>query len=108
MSVRILIVYDQEEVQLKYILILSFVLLTFASCSTRTVQSEFNFANFEPLPGNPIHQGNRVRIKTLEPKLNHLPNDNEDVSAFRRQLYMDFILTGNSFKRALFPKRSRE
>ena len=26
--------------------------------------SEFNFANFEPLPGAPIHQGSRQRIKT--------------------------------------------
>jgi HK97 family phage portal protein len=60
--------------------------------------SEFNVSNFEQLPGKPVHQGTgRIRVKTLEAKLNHLPNENEDISAFRRQLYMDFILTGNSY-----------
>ena len=53
----------------------------------------------ESLPGNPVHEGKgRIRQKTLLGKLNFRPNENEDINSYRRELLMDFILTGNIFQ----------
>lgn len=47
----------------------------------------------------PSHEGtSRVRLKTLLTILNFRPNPNEDVNTFRRQLIMDFLLTGNCYQ----------
>lgn len=50
------------------------------------------------LPVSPIHKGGKVRIKTLLTTLNFRVNPNEDVNEFRRQLFMDLVLTGNCFQ----------
>lgn len=50
------------------------------------------------LPTKPIHEGAKQRQKTLAIILNFRPNNNEDVSTFRRELFMDFILTGNCYQ----------
>jgi len=52
----------------------------------------------ESLPTKPVHEGGRQRRKTLSTILNFRPNNNEDVSSFRRELVMDFILTGNCYQ----------
>lgn len=51
-----------------------------------------------PLNFRPSHKEAKVRQKTLSPILNFIPNENEDVSSFRRQLYMDLLLTGNCYQ----------
>ena len=50
------------------------------------------------LPTRPVHQGDKQRQKTLATILNFRPNNNEDVNSFRRQLVLDFILTGNCYQ----------
>ena len=50
------------------------------------------------LPTRPVHQGPKQRQKTLATILNFRPNNNEDVNEFRRQLFLDFILTGNCYQ----------
>jgi len=51
------------------------------------------------LPTKPVHEGTgRKRQKTLMTILNFRPNENEDVSAYRRQMFMDYILTGNIYQ----------
>lgn len=46
----------------------------------------------------PAHEGPKQRQKTLLTILNFRPNYNEDVSTFRRELIMDFVLTGNCYQ----------
>ena len=61
--------------------------------------SEIDVNITDSLPMKPVHEGNgRVRQKTLLGKLNFRPNENEDISTYRRELFMDFILTGNIFQ----------
>lgn len=61
--------------------------------------AEIDVSITESLPMKPVHDGTgRVRQKTLLGKLNFRPNENEDISAYRRELFMDFILTGNIFQ----------
>jgi len=60
--------------------------------------SEIDINITQPLPGLPIHEGKRLRQKNLHNLLNFQPNNEEDVSSFRRQLYMDLLLTGNSYQ----------
>jgi len=50
------------------------------------------------LPTKPIHEKGRQRQKTLFVILNFRPNNNEDVNSFRRELVMDFLLTGNCYQ----------
>ncbi len=50
------------------------------------------------LPFKPAHGENRTKQKKLHTILNFRPNQFEDVSAFRSQLYMDLVLTGNCFQ----------
>jgi HK97 family phage portal protein len=50
------------------------------------------------LPFPPKHEGGRQRQKKLFTIVNFRPNDIEDVNSFRRQLYMDLILTGNCYQ----------
>lgn len=44
------------------------------------------------------HRGRRLQESTLRTLLNFRPNKYEDISTFRRQLLMDFILTGNIYQ----------
>ena len=60
--------------------------------------SEIDVNITEALPGSPAHGDRRMRQKTLLGKLNFRPNENEDVSTYRREILMDFILTGNIFQ----------
>ena len=61
--------------------------------------SEIDVSITSALPIKPVHEGGgRVRQKTLLGKLNFRPNENEDISTYRREIYMDFILTGNIFQ----------
>jgi HK97 family phage portal protein len=61
--------------------------------------SEIDVNITDSLPMKPVHEGTgRVRQKTLLGKLNFRPNENEDISTYRRELFMDFILTGNIFQ----------
>jgi|SRR5210317_264377 len=61
--------------------------------------SEIDVNITDSLPMTPVHQGTgRIRQKTLLGKLNFRPNENEDVSTYRRELIMDFILTGNVYQ----------
>ncbi len=57
---------------------------------------DINITDTLPLP--PIHDGPKIRRKTLWTILNFRPNDNEDVNSFRRQLIMDLVLTGNCYQ----------
>lgn len=57
---------------------------------------DINITDTLPLP--PIHDGSKIRRKTLWTILNFRPNDNEDVNSFRRQLIMDLVLTGNCYQ----------
>jgi HK97 family phage portal protein len=55
------------------------------------------------LPVKPVHiddngKSTRQRQKKLFNLLNHRPNENEDIHAYRRELIMDYILTGNIFQ----------
>jgi HK97 family phage portal protein len=50
------------------------------------------------LPVSQTHEGPKQRRKTLAAILNFRPNANEDINEFRRQLYMDLILTGNCYQ----------
>lgn len=50
------------------------------------------------LPTRPVHEGAKQRQKTLSTILNFRPNQNEDVNEFRRELIIDFILTGNCYQ----------
>lgn len=66
--------------------------------------SEVNVSITGVLPGVPPRTINptnerptKVKQKRLETLLNFSPNPEEDISAFRRQIYMDLILTGNAF-----------
>jgi HK97 family phage portal protein len=53
----------------------------------------------DPLPTTPAHQAERRRrVKNLQAVLNFRPNENEDISSFRRQLLMDYVLTGNCYQ----------
>ena len=53
----------------------------------------------EALPGIlPVHDANRLRVKKLYTILNFRPNENDDISSFRRLLIMDYILTGNCYQ----------
>lgn len=53
----------------------------------------------EPLSGIfPVHDANKLRVKKLHTILNFRPNENDDVSTFRRLLLMDYILTGNCYQ----------
>lgn len=45
-----------------------------------------------------IHKGPKRRMVFLLTLINHAPNSAEDVSTFRRQLYMDLVLTGNCYQ----------
>lgn len=45
-----------------------------------------------------VHQKAKLRQKTLLTTLNFRPNQNEDVSSYRRQLLMDLVLTGNCYQ----------
>ena len=47
---------------------------------------------------SPFHDKGKLKPATLEKIINFRPNAYEDVSSFRRQLMMDFILTGNAFQ----------
>lgn len=60
--------------------------------------SEVDVSITAPLPGTPVHEGARRRLKTLVTTMNFRPNENEDISSFRRQLYMDLVLTGNCYQ----------
>jgi HK97 family phage portal protein len=60
--------------------------------------SEIDVDITKSLPMSPIHDGARQRQKALLGKLNFRPNENEDISTYRRQLYMDFLLTGNVYQ----------
>ena len=61
--------------------------------------SEIDVNITDSLPLKPVHQGTgRVRQKTLLGKLNFRPNENEDISSYRRELFMDFLLTGNIYQ----------
>ena len=51
-----------------------------------------------PLVYVPSHKGAKIRQKTLLATLNFIPNLEEDVSSYRRQLFMDLILTGNCYQ----------
>jgi HK97 family phage portal protein len=46
----------------------------------------------------PVHKEGRQRQKTLAIILNFRPNPNEDINTFRRELIMDYILTGNMYQ----------
>ncbi len=50
------------------------------------------------LPLKPIHGGGLQRQKTLLNILNFRPNKNEDINTFRRELIMDYLLTGNCYQ----------
>jgi HK97 family phage portal protein len=52
----------------------------------------------ERLPTEPVHDGGLRRQKTLLTILNFRPNANEDINSFRRELIMDFVLTGNCYQ----------
>ena len=64
--------------------------------------SEIDVNITDSLPGNPVHlrtgKAGRIRQKTLLGKLNFRPNENEDISTYRRELIMDFLLTGNIYQ----------
>lgn len=60
--------------------------------------SEIDVNITNTLPTRPVHEGPKQRLKTLSTILNFRPNNNEDVSSFRRELFMDFILTGNCYQ----------
>lgn len=68
------------------------------SCSEIHASIEKPVSGIDPIPldeqGSPI----RVRRKKLEVLLNYKPNDQEDINQFRRQIYMDLILNGNSYQ----------
>lgn len=57
---------------------------------------DINITN--PLAINHAHKGKKLQLKRLFIKVNHYPNDQEDISSFRRQLLMDLILTGNCYQ----------
>jgi HK97 family phage portal protein len=61
-----------------------------------TAEIDINITDTLPFP--PAHGPNRIRAKTLLTVLNFRPNPGEDVNTFRRQLVMDFVLTGNCFQ----------
>lgn len=46
----------------------------------------------------PAHGENRTKQKKLLTILNFRPNQFEDIAAFRSQLYMDLVLTGNCYQ----------
>lgn len=52
----------------------------------------------DQLPIKPVHKNGRARIKTLFSILNFVPNLNEDVNEYRRQLYIDLIMRGNCYQ----------
>jgi HK97 family phage portal protein len=60
------------------------------------IEVDVNITN--TLPTKPVHDGGRQRQKTLLTILNFRPNNNEDVNTFRRELVMDFLLTGNCYQ----------
>lgn len=60
--------------------------------------SEIDVSIAGTIPTNPVHVGGRKRMNTLMNTINFRPNENEDVSSYRRQLYMDLILTGNMYQ----------
>jgi len=55
--------------------------------------------NIPPRTLDPINSDRpiRVRQKRLEQMLNFYPNPEEDISTFRRQIFMDVVLTGNGY-----------
>jgi HK97 family phage portal protein len=50
------------------------------------------------LPFKPLHGNERIRQKSLLTILNFRPNNVEDINTFRRELIMDYILTGNCYQ----------
>jgi len=60
--------------------------------------SEIDVSITKPIPGPHAANGNKLRQNTLLTIINFRPNENEDVSSFRRQLYMDLVLTGNCYQ----------
>lgn len=50
------------------------------------------------LPFPTQYNGPRQKVKQLLTVLNFRPNPHEDINSYRRQLYMDFTLTGNCFQ----------
>ena len=57
---------------------------------------DINITGTLPIPT--IHEGGRIRLKTLLAILNFRPNPAEDINTFRRQLLMDLLLTGNIYQ----------
>jgi len=64
--------------------------------SDSATEIDINITDVLPIPT--VHEGGRVRKKTLSTILNFRPNDDEDVNTFRRQLVLDLVLTGNCFQ----------
>lgn len=60
--------------------------------------SEIDINITEALNFMPAHEGKRKQNKNLNTLLNFWPNESEDTSTLRRQLIMDFVLTGNCFQ----------
>ena len=62
------------------------------------VSIENKVTNMDPIPlddaGNPLV----VRKKRLDTILNYVPNPDEDINQYRRQLLMDLILNGNCYQ----------
>jgi len=59
---------------------------------------EIDINIMSPLNFMPLHEGKKFQAKKLHTLVNFHPNDAEDVSSYRRQLYMDLILTGNCYQ----------
>jgi len=58
---------------------------------------DINITGTLPFPARHGGKG-RLRMKSLFTIINFRPNDDEDVNSFRRQLYMDLVLTGNCYQ----------
>jgi len=58
---------------------------------------DINITDTLPIPT--AHEGKgRIKQKQLLTTLNFRPNANEDINTYRRQLVMDFVLTGNCYQ----------
>jgi len=55
---------------------------------------DFDIKNTLPYTGQ---SGNSVKASTIDRLLNYRPNIDQDISTFRRQLIMDFLIDGNAF-----------
>ena len=60
--------------------------------------SEIDINITDKLNFKPAHEGKALQKKSLGTLLNFYANPTEDTSSFRRQIVMDFLLTGNSFQ----------